>query len=91
MSQNKENNKTRRGFYTSQLKRVVINRYKEFIKVVPKLKEQDVISDISRLIKRSPTTIGRIINNGCVSPKKTKYLNLDLTITIVIMTKLIRL
>ncbi len=29
MSQNKENNKTGRGFYTtSQLKRVVLNRYK---------------------------------------------------------------
>ncbi len=38
MSQNKENNKTGRGFYTtSELKRVDLNRYKELIKVVPKL------------------------------------------------------
>jgi hypothetical protein len=73
MNQNKEKNKTGRGFYTtSQLKRVDLNRYKELIKVVPKLKEQDVISDISRLTERSPATIRRIINNGCVSPKKTK-------------------
>jgi hypothetical protein len=58
---------------------------------VPKLKEQDVISDISQLTKRSPTTIRRIINNGCASQKKLKYLNLDLTTIIVIMVKLIRL
>jgi hypothetical protein len=44
MSQNKENNKTGRGFHTtSQLKRVVLNKYNELIKVVPKLKKQDVI------------------------------------------------
>jgi transposase len=39
---------------------------------VPKLKKQDVISDISRLTERSPATLRRIIINGCVSPKKTK-------------------
>ncbi len=86
----KENIKRGKGFYvTSQLKSVVIKRYNDLNKVVPKMKKQDVINDIRSLTGISRRTIYNILKNGCNSPKKKiRYLNLEMILKIVILAKL---
>jgi len=68
---NKEN-KSGKGYYiSSQLKKVVLNRYYDLIKV-PKMRKSDIICDIIKLTGISRDSIYKILKNGCVSPKRTK-------------------
>ncbi len=66
---NKEN-KSGKGYYiSSQLKRVVLNRYSDLIKV-PKMNKSDIICDIIKLTGISRDSIYKNLKNGCVSPEK---------------------
>jgi transposase len=65
--------KSGKGFYIcSKLKKVVINRYNELSKIVPKLKKKNIISEIKNLTELSDRSIRNILKNGCNSPKRTK-------------------
>lgn len=65
--------KSGKGFYIfSKLKKVVINRYNELSKIVPKLKKKDIISEIKNLTELSDRSIRNISKNDCNSPKRTK-------------------
>jgi hypothetical protein len=52
------------------------------------MKKQDVINEIISLNGISQQTIYNILKNSCNSPKKIRYLNPEMTLKMVISTRL---